>query len=238
MYFNPAQRPLAPVSAATVTLLNADDARSFDIDVDVKSTADSALIIILRDGVSLDELKPIIGINGAEHVRRSQRDAPANIALPVVEVSAEGNWKPLDRKVTSVLVRKDQTGRAALAVHPKALCIRPQDTVVTARYLVIMPTSSMSLRLRQIVYPVPETRNGRYRVRVNWISFPAERNDKLRFEDSTSARYQADCAFSKAGETAVADDLEAYGRRLSVNWWGGTALGVVLFLAGMAITGS
>lgn len=227
MYFNPAQRPLSPVSAATVTLMNTNDARSFDIDVDVKSTADSALLIVLRDDVSLDELKPQLGSNGIEHVRRSQREAPSNMALPLIDVSAEGSWKPLKKNITSVLV-KSLSGR----------CLPSSDSNKD-RYVVIRPSSTMTLRVRQIVYPVPEARNGRYRVRVNWISFPAESSAPTP-RDPASALFGAapECPLLKGSETAVADDLEAYGRRLSVNWWGATALGVVLFIAGMAITGS
>jgi hypothetical protein len=212
-FFNPAERLSAPLRASTVTLQNAvGDSRSLDVDVEIATPSDSSILLIMKDGVALRELLPLLGVNGIEEVRRSQRSAAPDLALPVVQVSAEGVWKPLDRQIDAIALGK--------------YAVRPGD-----RYCVLPPGTKMLLRFQQLVYSVPETRNGRFRLRVNWISFkPASRPP---FTCGAALGTTVANNFS-----AVANDSEAFARRLAMSWIGVVIITVVLLGGGFAIVKS
>jgi hypothetical protein len=213
-YFEPASRVAAAVNAATVTVQNSDDTRNLDLALKITAPEDSAIVVILEDRFLLSRLEPLVGSNGVAQIALSQRAAGTGIALPLIEVSAESPWVPLPRKTIDVLFDGVSVGDAGLCI--------------------VAPTRKAALRFRQLVYPTPATKNGRYRLRVNWISFPA-----AGIPVTTHCEPGRPAARSLSlPKSALANELEAYGRRVDLNWLGVILLGTLALLGVAQIAGS
>jgi hypothetical protein len=161
-YFDPAQGLESAVAASTVTLQPGGDVRALNVDVEVYPTGDSAILVILKDGVTWESLVPVLGRPGVEHARRSFR-GNSPLAPPVVEVQSEHERVPVPRSITATEIEGVNEG----APTPDHLyCVFPAE-------------GDMSYaRLHQVVVPTPETAERRYRLRLNWITLAPD--DRIR----------------------------------------------------------
>lgn len=239
-YFDPAQRLYGPLSAAAVTVQPDNEPRSFDLDLQVNlSTGSSPVLLVFSETLRPEALAPILGDDGVNHLIRTLGQRESEYLPPVVEVFSEGAEAPLDREIYEVHFWEqsevEQPLRQVLSRLAEPAAQGREATAPLTSFCLFGPGSSQALRFSQNIIPNPQTTEGRYNLRLNWIELNAGSGPASLVRVECSPSIDLD---GVQYAVPVARRMNAFARELDVNVLGAVGLGAVLILGVFLIGGS
>jgi hypothetical protein len=172
-FSDPELRLRSPLHPTTVSDQPKGGGGPYAFTINVYAPWDSAVVLVLRSDVPIDDLEPVIGDAGTQHVKDAMLPVVISHAPPVVTVFEERGKTQISSAIRATRISYLRPQLWASRVFHEDRRSRPIDQA--ERFLVVRPGEVARLFVSADIVPNAKgKRDERVRVMFRWLTVPAE----------------------------------------------------------------